>query len=89
MALYAFLVSMKNTSPVSFRQGKFLKWAEVLGKAINNPLFHWSHLELKKYFGYNGVLNKKTAEEVWELCNKRLAEKICLSARSSDSPTLL
>ena len=53
---------------------KFLKWAEVLGKAIGNPLFHWSHLELKKYFGYNGVLNKKTVEEVWELCNKKLAE---------------
>lgn len=53
---------------------KFLKWAEVLGKAIGNPLFHWSHLELQKYFGYHGVLSKKTAEEVWELCNKRLAE---------------
>lgn len=53
---------------------KFLKWAEVLGKAIGNPLFHWSHLELQKYFGYTGVLNKNTAEEVWELCNKRLAE---------------
>ena len=53
---------------------KFLKWAEVLGKAIGNPLFHWSHLELQKYFGYHGVLNRKTAEEVWELCNKRLAE---------------
>ncbi len=54
---------------------KFFKWAEVLGKAIGNPLFHWSHLELKKYFGYHGVLSQKTAEEVWELCNKRLAEK--------------
>ena len=53
---------------------KFFKWAEVLGKAIGNPLFHWSHLELKKYFGYNGVLNKNTAGEVWELCNKKLAE---------------
>ena len=53
---------------------KFLKWAEVLGKAIGNPLFHWSHLELQKYFGYTGVLNKNTAEEVWELCNKRLAD---------------
>ncbi len=53
---------------------KFFKWAEVLGKAIGNPLFHWSHLELKKYFGYDGVLNKNTAAEVWELCNKRLAE---------------
>ena len=53
---------------------KFLKWAEVLGKAIGNPLFHWSHLELQKYFGYHGMLNKNTAEEVWELCNKRLAQ---------------
>ena len=53
---------------------KFLKWAECVGKAIGNPLFHWSHLELQRYFGYNGVLNKKTAEEVWEICNKKLAE---------------
>ena len=53
---------------------KFLKWAECLGKAIGNPLFHWSHLELQKYFGYTGVLNKKSAEEVWELCNKKLAD---------------
>ena len=53
---------------------KFLKWAEVLGKAIGNPLFHWSHLELQKYFGYHGVLNKNPAEEVWELCNKRLSQ---------------
>lgn len=53
---------------------KFLKWAEVIGKAIGNPLYHWSHLELQKYFGYHGALNKNTAEEVWELCNKKLAE---------------
>lgn len=53
---------------------KFLKWAECVGKAIGNPLFHWSHLELQKYFDYHGVLNKNTAEEVWELCNKKLAE---------------
>ena len=53
---------------------KFLKWAEVIGKAIGNPLYHWSHLELQRYFGYTGALNKKTAEEVWELCNARLAD---------------
>ena len=53
---------------------KFLKWAECLGKAIGNPLFHWSHLELQKYFDYHGVLNKNTAEEVWEICNKKLAD---------------
>ena len=53
---------------------KFQKWAEVVGKAIGNPLLHWSHLELQRYFGYNGVLNGETAEEVWQLCNKKLAE---------------
>ncbi len=53
---------------------KFLKWAECVGKAIGNPLFHWSHLELQKYFDYHGVLNKNTAEEVWDLCNKKLAD---------------
>lgn len=53
---------------------KFFKWAECLGKAIGNPLFHWSHLELQRYFGYHGVLNKNTAEEVWNLCNARLAD---------------
>ena len=53
---------------------KFCKWAECLGKAIGNPLFHWSHLELRKYFGYTGVLSKKTADEVWNLCNTKLKE---------------
>ncbi|MBE5893430.1 MAG: glucuronate isomerase [Lachnospiraceae bacterium] len=51
---------------------KFCAWAECLGKAIGNPLFHWSHLELQRYFGYQGVLNKKTADEVWTLCNEKL-----------------
>ncbi len=55
-------------------QEKFRKWAECLGKAIGNPLYHWSHLELRKYFGYTGALNKNTADEVWELCNRKLAE---------------
>jgi glucuronate isomerase len=51
-----------------------MKWAETLSKAIGNPLYHWSHLELQRYFGYNGVLNANTAEEVWELCNRKLDE---------------
>ena len=53
---------------------KFLKWAEVLGKAIGNPLYHWSHLELRRFFGYEGILNKDTAEEVWNLANAKLHE---------------
>ncbi len=51
---------------------KFQKWAETLAKGIGNPLYHWSHLELKRYFGYEGYLNGKTAQEVWDLCNDKL-----------------
>ena len=46
---------------------KFQKWAETLPKLIGNPLYHWSHLELQRYFGYTGYLNGDTAEEVWNL----------------------
>ena len=53
---------------------KFLKWAECVGKAIGNPLYHWTHLELQRYFDYHGILNKNTAEEVWNLCNTKLKE---------------
>ena len=53
---------------------KFQKWAETLEMAIGNPLYHWSHLELQRYFGYNGILNGDTAEEVWNLCNAKLQE---------------
>lgn len=53
---------------------KFQKWAETLEKAIGNPLYHWSHLELQRYFGYTGALNSETAEEVWNLCNTKLQE---------------
>ncbi len=64
---------------------KFQKWAETLGLAIGNPLYHWSHLELRNYFGYQGVLNGDTAEEVWQLCNEKLktlsARKLILSSR--------
>ena len=51
---------------------KFEKYATVLGKAIGNPLYHWSHLELRRFFGYEGILNKNTAPEVWRLANAKL-----------------
>ncbi|MFI3174309.1 MAG: glucuronate isomerase [Bacillota bacterium] len=54
---------------------KFEKWAETLPKAIGNPLYHWSHLELKKYFGYTGFLNSGTAKEVWELTSEKLKKE--------------
>ena len=51
---------------------KFQRFAEALPKAIGNPMYHWSHLELSRYFGFSGILNGETAESVWELCNKKL-----------------
>lgn len=53
---------------------KFMKWAETLEKAIGNPLYHWSHLELQRFFDYHGVLNSKTAKDVWNLCNEKLKD---------------
>ena len=53
---------------------KFQKWAETLELAIGNPLYHWSHLELQRYFGYKGHLCGDTAEEVWNLCNEKLQQ---------------
>jgi len=54
---------------------KFQKWAETMPKLIGNPLYHWSHLELRYYFGFEGNLNGNTAEEVWNLCNSKLQTK--------------
>ena len=60
---------------------KFQKFAEALPKAIGNPMYHWCHLELKNYFGYTGVLNAASAEEVWQLCNEKLQKDASMSAR--------
>ncbi len=51
---------------------KFKAWAATLPKAIGNPLYHWTHLELKRYFGIDTPLNEQTADEIWESCNQKL-----------------
>lgn len=53
---------------------KFVKWSETLQKAIGNPLYHWSHLELQRYFHFKKPLSPATAKEAWEVCNAKLAE---------------
>lgn len=60
---------------------KFLKFATLLPKAIGNPIYHWCHIELQRYFGYNGILNQDTAEEVWKLTKKKLQEDSQLGVR--------
>ena len=51
---------------------KFDKWAETVPFALRNPLFHWTHLELKRFFGIDKILSPKTAREIWEECNAKL-----------------
>ena len=60
-----------NASP----REKFQKFAEALPMAIGNPMYHWCHLELKNYFGYQGVLNGDTAQEVWDLAKDVLSRE--------------
>ena len=60
---------------------KFQKWAETLEMGIGNPLYHWSHLELKRFFGYKGYLNGRTAQEVWDLCNDKLQNDPTMTVR--------
>ncbi|MDD5727707.1 MAG: glucuronate isomerase [Victivallales bacterium] len=51
---------------------KFQKWAETIPKCIGNPLYHWTHLELKRYFAIDQVLCPENAEEIWTRCNEKL-----------------
>jgi glucuronate isomerase len=51
---------------------KFLEFAKTMPMAIGNPVFHWTHLELQRYFGVNELLNEKTAPMIWEKVNAAL-----------------
>lgn len=51
---------------------KFFKWAETMPACIGNPLYHWTHLELQRYFGIKTLLSPQTAEEIWQKCNEML-----------------
>jgi glucuronate isomerase len=51
---------------------KFLKWAACVPKLIRNPLYHWTHLELKRYFGIDSPLNADNAEKIYELTTEAL-----------------
>ncbi len=53
---------------------KFQAWAETVPFTLRNPIHHWTHLELRRYFGIDLMLSPDTAEEIWERCNERLAE---------------
>ncbi|EDM26024.1 glucuronate isomerase [Lentisphaera araneosa HTCC2155] len=54
---------------------KFSAWAATVPATLRNPLYHWTHLELKKYFGYEKLLSPKTEDEVWNLSLERMSEE--------------
>ena len=51
----------------------FEKWAETIPYTMRNPLYHWTHLELSRVFGIDKLLSPKTAREIFEECNAKLA----------------
>ena len=53
---------------------KFLKYAYVMPRLIGNPLYHWSHLELKRYFNIDEPLNEKNADKIWHKANNKLQD---------------
>ena len=52
---------------------KFLAWADTLSRSIGNPLYHWTHLELQRFFGIDTPLTPETAPEIYAKCNELLA----------------
>lgn len=51
---------------------KFRAWARTVPYTLRNPLYHWSHLELKRYFGIETLLDEKSADAIWEEANRQL-----------------
>jgi glucuronate isomerase len=51
---------------------KFQKWAETIPYTMRNPLYHWSHLELKRCFGVDKILSPETADEIYDICSEKL-----------------
>ena len=54
---------------------KYLAFAETIENAIGNPLYHWTHLELQRYFGITTPLSRATAKEIWDETNAKLQTK--------------
>ncbi|HTZ48210.1 MAG TPA: glucuronate isomerase [Verrucomicrobiae bacterium] len=53
---------------------KYLAWARTVPATLRNPLYHWTHLELKRYFGLNTLLDESSAKSAWDCANEQLRE---------------
>ena len=71
-AMRSYGVDEKYITGAADDYDKFLKWAETLPHCIGNPLYHWTHLELKRYFDIDDALSPKTADKIWKKANEML-----------------
>lgn len=55
---------------------KFLAWARTVPRCLRNPLHHWTHLELERYFGIDELLDEKSARSIWESANAQLGDQL-------------
>ncbi|MCK5815409.1 MAG: glucuronate isomerase [Flavobacteriaceae bacterium] len=71
-AMRTFGIDEKYITGNASDKEKFEKWAETVPHTLRNPLFHWTHLELQRYFEIDTFLTKDSAEEIYEKTSKRL-----------------
>lgn len=71
-AMRGYGVEEKYITGDSAPYEKFLKYAETLSYCIGNPLYHWTHLELQRYFDIHEPLSHKSAPAIWEKCNEKI-----------------
>lgn len=73
-AMRAIGIDEKYITGNASQEEKFLKWAECVKYTVRNPLFHWTHLELQRYFGITELLTKKNAKSIYEETSRQLAQ---------------
>jgi glucuronate isomerase len=73
-AMRALGVNEKFITGNASDKDKFLKWAEVVPYTVRNPLYHWTHLELQRYFGIEELLSPDNAEEIYSITSEKLKD---------------
>lgn len=72
-AMRSFGIDEKYITGDASSYEKFKAWAKAMPYCIGNPLYHWTHLELQRYFGIYEPLSEKTADKIWEEANAKIA----------------
>ena len=71
-AMRSFGIDEKYITGDADGYDKFKAWAKTMPYLIGNPLYHWTHLELQRYFGIYKTLSPETCDEIWEKCNAKI-----------------